>query len=104
MLIEIKWLGDSVATDGHVTARHRDARAQEGANQLTQYLEDQRRFAPSTVIKGFYVIIDARRLNLRDGITTITRSDGMHYESSELSFNPAPHLTRQDFDPPTDVC
>lgn len=100
MLIEIKWLGDSVAADGHVTARHRDARAQEGAEQLAQYLEDQRRYAPSSVIQGYYVIIDARRRGLRQGATTITRANGMHYESLELAFNPAPHETRQDFDPP----
>jgi len=100
MLIEIKWLGDSVAEDGHVTARHRDARAQEGANQLTQYLDDQRRFAPSNVVKAYYVIIDARRRNLHQGDTTITHADGMYYESAELSFSPAPHETRRDFDPP----
>jgi len=49
MLIEIKWLGDSVASDGHVTAKHRDSRAQEGADQLAKYLDEQRQSAPTSV-------------------------------------------------------
>jgi hypothetical protein len=100
MLIEIKWLGWSVAEDGHVTARHKNPRAQEGADQLAQYLDDQRRFAPSYVIQGYYVIIDGRRENLQEGATTISRADGMHYEDKELTFAPSHHEVRPDFDPP----
>lgn len=100
MLIEIKWLGWSVADDGHITARHQHPRAQEGADQLAQYLEDQRRFAPSNVIQGYYVIIDGRREDLREGADTISRVSGMHFEDKELTFNPAHHETRADFDPP----
>lgn len=100
MLIEIKWLGDSIAADGHTTARHRDARAQEGAEQLAKYLDEQRQFAPSRVIHGYYIIIDARRRNLHEGATTITTSDGMYFEDKEIVFEPAPHETRQDFDYP----
>lgn len=103
MLIEIKWLGDSVASDGHVTARPRNSIAQKGADQLTGYLDEQRRSAPTRVIQGYYVIIDGRRRNLPvravPGIT-ITRADGLYYENRDLDFDPAPHLTRADFDPP----
>ena len=103
MIIEIKWLGNSVALDGHVTATHRDHRAQEGAKQLAKYLDEQRQSAPSHVIQGYYVIIDARRRNLPSTATagaTIARVDGFHYKAQEISFNPAPHTTRQDFDEP----
>ena len=103
MIIEIKWLGSSVAPDGHVTATHRDHRAQEGAKQLAEYLDKQRQSAPSRVIQGYYVIIDARRRNLSSTATagvSITRVDGFHYEAQEISFNPAPHTTRPDFDKP----
>jgi hypothetical protein len=103
MLIEIKWLGDSVAEDGHRTAQHREPRAQKGADQLAEYLDEQRRSAPTSVIQGYYVIIDARRKNLpyqAAQMTTITRGDGLYYESQSLSFDPAPHLTRTDFDEP----
>jgi hypothetical protein len=100
MLIEIKWLGYSVAEDGHITARHKSSRAQQGADQLAQYLDDRRRFAPSDVIQGYYVIIDGRREDLQEGATTISRTNGMHFENIDVVFDPAHHETRQDFDPP----
>ena len=103
MLIEIKWLGDSSADDGHITVQHRDSRAREGVDQLAGYIDEQRRSAPSRVIQGFYVIIDARRRNLPADATatlTITRADGMYYENQEIDFNSAPQLTRDDFDEP----
>jgi hypothetical protein len=100
MLIEIKWLGFSIAEDGHITARHKEPRAQEGADQLAQYLDDQLRYGPSHVIQGYYVIIDGRRENLREGAATISRADGMHFEPKEIPFDPAPHETRKDFDQP----
>jgi hypothetical protein len=100
MLIEIKWLGYSVADDGHITARHKEPRAQEGATQLAQYLDDQLRTAPSHIVQGYYVIIDGRRENLREGVTSISRSDGLHYETKDITFSIAPHKTRRDFDQP----
>ncbi len=100
MLIEIKWLGSSLAEDGHITARHGNPRAQEGADQLAQYLDDQLRFAPSNVIQGYYVIIDGRRKDLQEGATSITQRDGMFFENQELAFDPAYHEIRQDFDHP----
>jgi hypothetical protein len=100
MLIEIKWLGWSAAADGHITAKHGQPRSQEGASQLAQYLDDQRQSAPTSVIHGYYVIIDGRRNNLQQGATSITASDGLYFEQSELTFDPPYHTTREDFDPP----
>lgn len=100
MLIEIKWLGFSVAEDGHITARHQNPRAQQGADQLVEYIDGQRQSAPSNVIHAYYVIIDARRENLREGDTTISRENGMYFENKELVFDPAHHESRKDFDPP----
>jgi hypothetical protein len=104
MLVEIKWLGDSAdADDGHITASRRDARAQDGADQLANYLNEQRRSAPGHVIQGYYVIIDARRRNLPDNAlagATIKRADGLHYENQAIAFDPAHHQTRRDFDEP----
>jgi hypothetical protein len=100
MLIEIKWLGYSVADDGHITARHKEPRAQEGATQLAEYLDEQLRTAPSHVVQGYYVIIDGRRENLSEGATEISQADGLHYETRDITFSIAPHLTRRDFDLP----
>ncbi len=100
MLIEIKWLGDSVDDTGHITARHRDSRAQAGATQLADYIDEKRRSAPTSIIHGFYVIVDARRAGLNEGTSAISRANGMQYETADIAFDPAPHSTRQDFDPP----
>ena len=100
MLIEIKWLGDSLADDGHITVSHRDARAQEGADQLAKYLDEQTRFAPRRITHGYYVIIDGRRAKLHPAMSSISYKDGLHFETIDIKFNPAPHLTRPDFDPP----
>ena len=101
MLIEIKWLGDSAApSDGHITAQHRDAQAQKGADQLAGYLDEQRQSAPTRVIQGYYVIIDARRRSLSEHATTITNADGLYYETQEISFKDDSHFSRPDFDPP----
>ena len=100
MLVEIKWLGCSAAADGHITARHGAARAQLGADQLAVYLDAQRQSAPRRVIHGYYVIIDCRRKNLKEGITVLSVADGRHYESEDLDFSPAHHRARDDFDPP----
>lgn len=100
MLIEIKWLGWSADQDGHITVRYGNRRAQEGADQLAGYLNAQLQSAPSRVIQGYYVIIDGRRDNLSEGMTTICRADGMYYESKDISFNPAHHTVRRDFDVP----
>lgn len=100
MLIEIKWLGYSIADDGHITARHKEPRAQEGATQLAHYLDEQLRTAPSHVVQGYYVIIDGRRENLNEGATEISHANGLYYETRDITFSIAPHLTRRDFDHP----
>lgn len=100
MLVEIKWLGWSAAGDGHITARHGTLRAQEGADQLAQYLDDQLHFAPSHVVQGYFVIIDGRRHDLHEGDTTISTANGMYFEGEDLTFDPARHEIRNDFDPP----
>lgn len=53
VLIEIKWLGWSAADDGHITAKHAESRAQEGAIQLAQYLDNKRQSAPGYIIQGW---------------------------------------------------
>jgi hypothetical protein len=100
MLIEIKWIGDSVDAEGHITASHREARVQSGAEQLAGYLDSQKQFAPSHVIHGYYVIIDARRQHLKEGATTIGRAEGMYFEDKDIVLKPAYDQSRTDFDPP----
>lgn len=100
MLIEIKWLGDSAEVGGKITVSYRDARAQDGADQLAGYIDKQKQSTPNRVCHGYYVVIDARRKGLVMGTTKITKSNGLYYENRELHLNPAHHKNRDDFDEP----
>jgi hypothetical protein len=94
ILIEIKWLGNSVSEDGAVTAEYRTYRAQEGADQLSEYLDEQMRSAPGNVIQAYYIMIDGRRRGLADpcvGTPTIDRANGLYYEMREIAFDPVRH-------------
>ena len=53
-LIEIKWVGDSLTkgSNGERFTRFRDARAQEGADQLADYLDREGSTDPATSLKG----------------------------------------------------
>lgn len=99
-LIEIKWLGDSKGTDGNISTSYTPSRANDGAQQLAEYLDWNRERAPNHITRGYLVIFDARRRGLNKNSTKISRSDGMHYEVSEISFAPEFHRSRNDFDQP----
>jgi len=88
-LIEIKWVGDSRTQTGGVL-KYRDARAREGAQQLSDYLDANQPFAPSLVTTGVLVVYDARR----------KASDPRHYVDKEMHFDPLFDELRIDFAPP----
>ena len=100
MIIEIKWLGDSLNEEGKITTSYRDARAKKGAKQLAEYLDQNKVQAPLNVTQGYYVIIDARRHSLRDDSRAITKAYGLYYASKEIDFDTEYHKIRDDFDPP----
>lgn len=54
-LIEVKWLGDSVQT------QYRDARANEGAKQLIDYLASSVQEEPDKHFVGYLTVFDGRR-------------------------------------------
>lgn len=99
-LIEIKWLGTPKYEDGHLGEMYTDYRAREGAKQLSDYLDANRTSVPTHVSKGYLVVLDARRANLRLDTTVLTKSDGLHYNDQEILYNPAFHRLRDDFAPP----
>jgi len=100
MILEIKWMGDSLNEKGNIGTQHRDARAKEGAEQLAGYLDQNRVQAPLHVTHGYYVIVDARRRGLRANSSNISRDDGLYFADKEVSFDPEYHRIREDFDPP----
>ena len=100
MILEIKWLGDSRNSDGRVTVKHRTYRANEGAQQLADYLEQNLEKAPLNITQGYYVVIDARREGLTPTSKTISKENGFHYADREIEFDPEYDEVRRDFDPP----
>lgn len=100
MIIEVKWLGDSVNADGTGITSHRDAKAIDGAKQLGTYLDANRVQAPRISALGYYVIFDGRRKGLKLGLDTYEADDLLHYESIEIDFGALDVLERKDFTPP----
>lgn len=99
-IIEIKWLGDSVDSAGRPTTKYRDARANEGAQQLSEYLDGDAETAARLRTRGYLVIFDARRRGLTEGQTEIDVMAGLYYRDEEILYDPDYHATRTDFAKP----
>jgi hypothetical protein len=98
-LIEIKWLGKSLV-NGRITADHNSSRANEGAKQLADYLDSNKGGAPAHSTRGYLVVMDGRRWGLNKSSRSVSRKNGMHYENLEVTYHPAFHTVRNDFEEP----
>ena len=99
-LIEVKWLGKSMHPDGSLATEYTASRAREGADQLARYLDAFTASSPSSVVKGYLVVLDARRRGLVAGATSISDEDGMYYAHREIEYEPQYDLERNDFSQP----
>lgn len=82
VLIEIKWLGKSVDQGGDkISTEYTETRAHGGIKQLADYLDLQQQTSPSSILRGYCVIIDGRRKNASVIGGEISLADGMHYEN-----------------------
>lgn len=99
-IIEIKWLGDSVDDDGKPTTAYRDARANDGADQLAKYLDSSREFGSNVITRGYLVVYDARRRGLSPAMTSLSRAEGHHYRDMEIEYHPDFSVQRTDFQTP----
>lgn len=99
-LIEIKWMGKSKRPNGSLAKRYSESRGKEGAKQLADYLDRNRRRAPTTPTMGYLVVIDARRRGLAKESTSVTVPKGFYYATREIQFDPAYHDIRDDFAEP----
>jgi hypothetical protein len=98
-IIEIKWLGAS-RENGKITVRYSESRAREGAKQLAKYLAKSYQSGPTRRVRGYLVVIDARRKGLRNDTTSLTRAEAMHFENANISFHPEYPKLRDDFEIP----
>ena len=99
-LIEIKWLGTPRYDDGHLGKAYSDSRANDGAAQLSDYLDKNARQVPTHITRGYLVIIDGRRRGLREDTATIDTENGLYYQNKEIEFDPRFHEIRADFEVP----
>lgn len=99
-LIEIKWMGKSLSGK-RITSSPNNQDAIDGAQQLADYLDSNKKQAPIKTTKGYLVVYDGRRAKTKVGTKTLTRADGFKYENSEVAYKPEFHKTRTDFAKPT---
>jgi|GEM_PF-986853 len=98
MIIEIKWLGDSISPSGGASnISHRDQKAIDGAHQLASYLDANKIEAPNITSVGYYVIFDGRRKGLSLNKMDYKTEDLLYYEHIEVDFQNAEVLKRSDF-------
>ena len=96
-IIEIKWIGDSVDENGKITTQYRDARANAGAKQLSDYLDSDAETAARLRTRGYLVVFDARRRSLAENQATIDAANGLYYRDREITYDPDYHAQRNDF-------
>lgn len=101
-LIEIKWLGKSISNRERDTyTEYSDARANEGATQLADYLEREKRFSATTrQTKGYLVVFDARRRNNKGILHKVSKIDATFYRDVDIRFTSNLHIERSDFGKP----
>lgn len=104
-LIEVKWLGRSTAVSRKPTEEvtytdYGPPRAQEGADQLADYLDREVRHTASTETRGYLVVFDARRKNVRGAADSLSQADAMHYSKDVIGYDPDHAQSRADFAPP----
>jgi hypothetical protein len=97
-LIEVKWMGASVNKDGTDLSSFKadEKSANDGAQQLVDYLDANLQRAGKHQTMGYLVVYDARR----DGVSLgdeLTREQAYAYELRELSFSPDHAASRNDF-------
>lgn len=104
-LIEVKWLGRSTAVPRKPTPKitytdYGAGRAQEGADQLADYLDREARHTSSTATRGYLVVFDARRKDIQGAADPLGKDSAMHFANDVLQFNPDHAKSRDDFAEP----
>lgn len=87
-VIEIKWLGKSGNSEPlAITTEWSEKRAQDGLQQLVDYLELTRARAPLHDRRGYLVILDGRRARTKAETTTCSREDGMAFANRHITYD-----------------
>lgn len=100
-LIEIKWVGKSLNNKGEISVEHSDGRANKGAAQLVNYIDNNGDSYPHHVTVGYLAVFDLRRKENNDPCAEkISRANANYYKEREISYNPRYETLRTDFKKP----
>lgn len=98
-LIEIKWLGRSInESESGFTANYNVKRANEGAEQLINYIDSNTESFPANATAGYLVVYDLRRnKNTNPSKDKLVRKDADFYRYKELELKPDYREIRSDY-------
>lgn len=101
-LIEVKWIGRSMAGPGSKNPYFDfpASRAQEGADQLANYLDIKKSSAAKNTVLGYLVVFDARRKSVKGPNDGLSKENATFYRSENIAFNPDHMAIRSDFKQP----
>ena len=100
-LIEIKWIGKSLNDKGEIGVPYSDARANSGAAQLVNYIDNNGDTFPHHVTIGYLAVFDLRRKENNDPkAIKLLRTNADYYREREIDYNPQYETIRTDFKKP----
>jgi hypothetical protein len=105
-LIEVKWLGKSTTAKSEsgggapTYTTYTASRAQDGADQLADYLDREVRHSDATAPRGYLVVFDARRKGTKGAADLLSEADATAYEHADIQYDPDHSKLRVDFAPP----
>lgn len=100
-LIEIKWLGKSLNKKGVIGVVCSDSKAEDGAEQLVNYIDNNTDSYTHSVTIGYLAVFDLRRFkNTNPTAIQIQRANADYYKDREIQFKTRYELTRTDFKKP----
>jgi len=71
-----------------------------GTEQLKDYLDSNKSFAPDKITIGYLVVFDGRRRGTDPIIDGISQDNADYYKNREIEYNPDYSITRADFAKP----
>lgn len=100
-LIEIKWVGKSLNDEGEIGVEYADGRANDGASQLVNYIDNNGDTYSHHVTVGYLAVFDLRRKENKDPrAVKMSREKANYYKEREISYSPQYETLRTDFKKP----
>jgi len=90
-LIEVKWLGEAIAKGleqpPFTYTKFSNSRAQEGMQQLVDYMDREECTDPDTKVQGYLVVIDGRRRGITPNLDELPEDQAFHYQDKGIELS-----------------